>query len=144
MHGVPKRWCGLLGGLASVLSSRAAAEEILTTTTTTDGGWIQDGVMMDVGVTAGSNLDPSVNIPDGITVVGFDVVTPSQEEVCVEIYSKSGSLEGFESDETAWTFLSTYHHHNVIPTPSIGITACQQQRDLTSFALKKQLPIRVW
>lgn len=107
MHGVPKRWCGLLGGLASVLSSRAAAEEILTTTTTTDGGWIQDGVMMDVGVTAGSNLDPSVNIPDGITVVGFDVVTPSQEEVCVEIYSKSGSLEGFESDETAWTFLGS-------------------------------------
>lgn len=107
MHGVSKRWSGLLGGLASVLSSRAAAEEILTTTTTTAGGWIQDGVMMDVGVTAGSNLDPSVNIPDGITVVGFDVVTPSQEEVCVEIYSKSGSLEGFESDETAWTFLGS-------------------------------------
>ena len=111
MYSISKRWCGLVG-LASILS-RAAAQSngIREITTTTAGGWRQDGVMFDVEVVKGGEssavLNSTVDMPDGITIVGMDILTPSEETVCVEIYSKSGSLEGFETDPAAWTFLGS-------------------------------------
>ena len=109
MYGISKR--GLIC-LASILSRAAAQNDgiIREITTTTAGGWLQDGVMFDVEVSAGgdnSQVVDSTDMPDGITVMGMNILTPKEEMVCVEIYSKSGSHEGFETDSAAWTFLGS-------------------------------------
>jgi len=111
MYGISNRWYGGLVGLASILSRAAAQSDgvIREITTTTAGGRLQDGVMFDVEVITGYDSSAAVDstIPDGITIMGMDILTPSEETVCVEIYSKSGSHQGFESDSAAWTFLGS-------------------------------------
>lgn len=111
MYGISKRLCGGLVCLASIFSRAAAQNDgiIREITTTTAGGWLQDGVMFDVEVSAGGDGSQVVDstMPDGITIMGMNILTPSEEPVCVEIYSKSGSHEGFESDSAAWTFLGS-------------------------------------
>ena len=128
MFGFSNRCCGLIC-LASILSKASAQNdstlhEITTTTaggwlqdqndstlheitTTTAGGWLQDGVMFDVEVTAGNESSSNADVPDGITITGMNFLTPAEEKVCLEIYSKSGSHEGFEKDSAAWTFLGS-------------------------------------
>ena len=107
MYGFSKRWCGGLVCLTSILSRAAAQNDgiIREITTTTAGGWIQDGVMFDVEVSTGAVV--SEDMPDGITIMGLDILTQKVDTVCVEIYSKSGSHEGFERDPLAWTFLGS-------------------------------------
>lgn len=111
MYDISKRLCGGLVCLASIFSSAAAQNDgiIQEITTTTAGGWLQDGVMFDVEVSAGGDGSQVVDstLPDGITIMGMNILTTAVESVCVEIYSKSGSHQGFESDSAAWTFLGS-------------------------------------
>ncbi len=106
MYGLTK-WLGGLVCLTSILSRAAAQNDgiIREITTTTAGGWIQDGVMFDVEV--GTSAVVSEDMPDGITIMGMNILTQKEDTVCVEIYSKSGSHEGFERDPLAWTFLGS-------------------------------------
>mmetsp|Transcript_16737 Transcript_16737/g.26076 ORF Transcript_16737/g.26076 Transcript_16737/m.26076 type:complete len:886 (-) Transcript_16737:1612-4269(-) len=108
MYGFPKRVCGGLVCLTTILTRAAAQNDgiIREITTTTAGGWIQDGVMFDVGANSSQVVD-SADMPDGITIMGMNILTQKEETVCVEIYSKSGSHQGFETDPLAWTFLGS-------------------------------------
>ncbi len=81
--------------------------EVFEIVTTYEGGWKQDGVMFDVRtVVIGANEDGA----EGITILGFDVLTPTENElVCVEIYTKEGSLTENNPDQSPdqWTFLGS-------------------------------------
>ena len=93
-----------------------------TLTTTYEGGWIQDGVMFDVravsvrGVSGGVSSSP----PDGIAVFGLNILTPLEEEFCVELYTKAGSFGSASSNADAWTFLGSFSlvgNGPTLPTP---------------------------
>jgi hypothetical protein len=86
MYGIStRRWYGGLVGLASILSRAAAQSDgvIREITTTTAGGRLQDGVMFDVEVIVGygnsTAVDPTAGVPNGITVMGMGILTPSED-----------------------------------------------------------------
>ncbi len=64
--------------------------------TTLSGGLKQAGLMFDVRVPSVENGGPE----EGLTVIGFEVSTLLETELCVEVYTKSGTHVGFESDVT--------------------------------------------
>ena len=78
MYDISKRLCGGLVCLASIFSSAAAQNDgiIQEITTTTAGGWLQDGVMFDVEVSAGGDGSQVVDstLPDGITITSSQIV----------------------------------------------------------------------
>eukprot|EP00970_Alexandrium_tamarense_P008684 scaffold1657_cov182-Alexandrium_tamarense.AAC.27 len=90
---------------------RIGAEDLNELATTYEGGWIQDGVMFDVRTvipTSDANSTAATPPSEGIVVLGLDILTPVvNEPLCVEIYSKDGGFEGFDSQSSAWTFLGS-------------------------------------
>ena len=80
-------------------SLRISDEELYELSTTYEGGWVQDGIMFDVSLS---------NSTQGISVLGLDVLTPvAFQSLCVEIYSREGTYEGFDTDASAWDFLGS-------------------------------------
>lgn len=118
--GYSSSWMLLLGSLFFILSSslpRANGQDLYELITTYDGGWRQDGVMFDVQTvrsnsTATNNdavgSDTSTATPDGITIFGLNMLTPSTEPFCVELYTKSGTFSDDAFDSTSWTFLGSF------------------------------------
>ncbi|KAL3799319.1 hypothetical protein ACHAW5_001256 [Stephanodiscus triporus] len=57
-------------------------------------------------------VSDAVNIttstPDGITVVGLNILTPLRESLCVELYTKAGSFDDAAFDSEQWTFLGSF------------------------------------
>ncbi|KAL7541361.1 hypothetical protein ACHAXR_011377 [Thalassiosira sp. AJA248-18] len=85
---------------------QTAFAQVHTLDTTYAGGWIQDGVMFDVQTaTANSN---STGTPDGITIHGLNILTPSTTPICIELYTKVGSFSTASSNPSAWTFLGSF------------------------------------
>lgn len=113
-------WMLLLGSILLFLSSslpRAHGQDLYELITTYDGGWKQDGVMFDVQAVRSNSTttteDAAVGsgtttTPDGITVFGLNMLTPSTEPFCVELYTKSGSFNDAAFDSSAWTFLGSF------------------------------------
>lgn len=62
--------------------------------TTLHGGLKQAGMMFDILVPSVANGGP----PEGLTVLALEMSTFLTDEVCVEVYSKSGTYVGFEQD----------------------------------------------
>ena len=80
-------------------SLRVNDEDLYELSTTYEGGWVQDGIMFDVSLS---------NSTEGITVLGLDVLTPvAFQSLCVEIYSREGSYDGYDTDASAWEFLGS-------------------------------------
>lgn len=68
---------------------------ILKAATTLHGGLKQDGCMFDIKVPSVEDGGPS----EGLSVIALEMSTFVQgEEICVEVYTKSGTYEGFEND----------------------------------------------
>lgn len=62
--------------------------------TTLHGGLKQAGFMFDIRVPTVEEGGP----PEGITVIAFETSTFLTEDVCIEVYSKKGTYEGYEDD----------------------------------------------
>mmetsp|Transcript_15380 Transcript_15380/g.32367 ORF Transcript_15380/g.32367 Transcript_15380/m.32367 type:complete len:1055 (+) Transcript_15380:166-3330(+) len=89
------------------LDITSGGTEIFEIVTTYDGGWKQDGVMFDIRTVSIGTIEDGA---EGITILGFDVLTPVENEmVCVEVYTKKGSLteNGSEQSPDRWTFLGS-------------------------------------
>lgn len=85
---------------------RIDTNELFELATTYEGGWVQDGVMFDVRIN--NNSTSGASNEQGIVVLGLDILTPAAyETLCVEIYSKDGSYEGFDTVPSAWDFLGS-------------------------------------
>lgn len=100
--------------------------------------WIsmrQDGFMFNVQTVRVNNEgedDPnSTEGPDGITILGLNIVTPLTGSFCLELYTKPGSFGGFGStispvnNRGVWTFLGSFsvmgqglNNHTPIPIGS--------------------------
>ncbi|KAL9191032.1 hypothetical protein ACHAXT_000738 [Thalassiosira profunda] len=111
----------LLRGL--FLLPAALAQKLNTLETTYAGGWIQDGLMFDVVTStvadAPSGSDNTV-APDGITVYGLNLLTPSTEEFCVEVYTKSGTYAEGQNNAGSWELLGSFALEGQGPnTPTI-------------------------
>jgi hypothetical protein len=63
--------------------------------TTLAGGLKQAGMMFDIVVPSIAEGGPS----EGITIISLEMSTFLTDEVCVEVYSKSGTHVGFERDD---------------------------------------------
>ena len=113
----------LLGSILLLFVSsslpRAHGQDLYELITTYEGGWKQDGVMFDVQTVRSNSTttteDAAVGsgtttttTPDGITVFGLNMLTPSTEPFCVELYTKSGSFSDAAFDSSLWTFLGSF------------------------------------
>lgn len=80
-------------------SLRINEEDVYELSTTYEGGWVQDGIMFDVRIT---------NSTEGISILGLDILTPAAfQTLCVEIYSRMGSYEGYDNMASSWDFLGS-------------------------------------
>ena len=80
-------------------SLRINEEDVYELATTYEGGWVQDGIMFDVRIT---------NSTEGISILGLDILTPAAfQTLCVEIYSRMGSYEGYDTMASSWDFLGS-------------------------------------
>jgi hypothetical protein len=113
-------------GMLLCIIPRAVGQIVHELVTTYEGGWIQDGVMFDVNtVRTPVDLSTAVNIasgtPDGITVVGLDILTPLRESLCVELYTKAGTFNDAAFDSDKWTFLGSFNLMGQGPSASTTI-----------------------
>ena len=103
-------------------------DELYELNTTFQGGQINDGYRFDVRVSTTTNngaagvavdnyggaydnvgADGSGN-SEGIVILSFDILTPltaDDDPLCLEIYTKDGSFEGYEFTPLAWTCLGS-------------------------------------
>jgi len=64
--------------------------------TTLHGGLKQSGMMFDLKVPTVANGGPA----EGLTIMAFETSTFLTDNICFEVYTKSGTYEGFENDVT--------------------------------------------
>jgi hypothetical protein len=101
----------LLPLLSSSSLPRAHGQDLYELITTYDGGWKQDGVMFDVQTVVSNSTttsEDSGTTPDGITVFGLNMLTPSTEAFCIELYTKSGTFSDGAFDASSWDFLGSF------------------------------------
>ena len=72
------------------------ASTVKKVATTLHGGLKQSGMMFDIKVPSEAEGGPS----NGLTVIGYETSTFLTEEICIEVYTKSGTYQGFENDVT--------------------------------------------
>ena len=72
----------------------ALEDTIRKVATTLHGGLKQSGCMFDVRVPEVEDGGPS----EGLTVIAVEMSTFLEDEICVEVYTKSGTYEGYEND----------------------------------------------
>eukprot|EP00571_Detonula_confervacea_P008575 CAMPEP_0172316222 /NCGR_PEP_ID=MMETSP1058-20130122/27532_1 /TAXON_ID=83371 /ORGANISM="Detonula confervacea, Strain CCMP 353" /LENGTH=1060 /DNA_ID=CAMNT_0013030487 /DNA_START=50 /DNA_END=3232 /DNA_ORIENTATION=+ len=82
------------GPTSSTIAPTTLESTIKKVATTLHGGLKQAGFMFDVRVPTIAEGGP----PDGLTIIALETSTFLTEEVCIEVYSKSGTYEGFEQD----------------------------------------------
>lgn len=78
----------------TTLSPTTLESTINKVATTLHGGLKQAGMMFDIRVPTVAQGGPS----EGLTVLGFESSTFLKDSVCIEVYTKSGTYEGFEND----------------------------------------------
>lgn len=105
-------WARLLrNALLAFASSNlplTTGQDLYELITTYDGGWKQDGVMFDVQTVRTNSTDAAGTTPDGITVVGMNILTPTTESFCVELYTKAGTFSEGAMDAASWTLLGSF------------------------------------
>ena len=111
--GVGKTTLLLVYCLLLCTAPRVIGQIVHELVTTYEGGWIQDGVMFDVKtvrtpIDISAAVGTTTSTPDGITVIGLNILTPLRESLCVELYTKVGSFNDAAFDSEKWTFLGSF------------------------------------
>ena len=111
--GVGKTTLLLVYCLLLCIAPRVIGQVVHELVTTYEGGWIQDGVMFDVKtvrtpIDLSAAVGTTTSTPDGITVIGLNILTPLRESLCVELYTKAGSFNDAAFDSEKWTFLGSF------------------------------------